>query len=348
MQKTLALIFGGEGAERRISEISAAGVIEKIADKAGLITIGITNTADWFLYEGPYEKIASGEWLESEKLTPVYPARFDGVSGFYTNDGYVFEVDLAFPIMHGDFGEDGIIQGALRCAHIPYIGSDVLPSAITADKALTKIIAEHLNIPTLPWFIPASLKSSDAKREAERRFGYPFFIKPRSLGSSIGASAVYSSKDFSKAFEKACSVSGGAVMIESLADVKAELELALFDNGKKRFISRPGAIYSQGKFYDFSAKYGESQSPRIEVSAKLDRVLIRSARSMAKRISDFLALGNLSRIDFFLTPSGEIYFNEINSVPGMTGTSLYPRLAELYGKFDSSFVEALVSGVSLK
>lgn len=344
MPKTLALIFGGEGAERKISELSAANVIEKIKGKLNFITIGITDAGDWFLFEGDERKIESGRWIEDEQNISVYPARFNGESGFYTSDGKLIKAELAFPVLHGDFGEDGKIQGALRCAHIPYLGSDVLPSALSSDKAFTKIIAEYLGIPTLPWFIPKDKKPSDVRIEAEQRLGYPFFIKPRELGSSIGASPVYAKRDFKKAYDEAVRASHGKIMIESLADVKLELELALFDDGKSRFISNPGAVYSSGKFYSFSAKYDTRETPETKSRAKLDAGIIRKTRAMAKRLSDFLGLGNISRIDFFLTPSGEIYFNEINSIPGMTKTSLYPEITELYGSFKTSLFEALANG----
>ncbi len=344
MQKTLALIFGGEGAERRISELSAANVIEKIKGKLNFITVGISDTGSWFLFEGDAREIESGEWMDSDNKTPVYPARFNDEAGFYTNEGALIKADLAFPVLHGDFGEDGIIQGALKCAHIPYIGSDVFSSALSSDKAFTKIIAEHLGIPTLPWFIPKDKKSNDVRLEAERRLGYPFFIKPRALGSSIGASPVYARRDFQKAFDEAVRLSGGKIMIESFADVKFELELALFDDGKRRFISRPGIVCSSGKFYSFSAKYDNASSHETKTDARLDTGIVRKTRNMAKRLADFLGLGNISRIDFFLTPSGEIYFNEINSIPGMTKTSLYPEITELYGKFKASLFEALANG----
>ncbi len=344
MQKTLALIFGGEGAERRISELSATNVIEKIKGKLDFITIGINDSGSWFLFEGNSCEIESGEWIKSDEKIPVYPARFNGKSGFYTSDGKLIKAELAFPVLHGDFGEDGIIQGALKCAHIPYIGSDVFSSALSSDKAFTKIVAEHLGIPTLPWFIPEGKNPSDVRIEAERRLGYPFFIKPRALGSSIGASAVYAKRDFQRAYNEAVRLSCGKIMIESFADVKLELELALFDDGKRRFISKPGAIYSSGKFYSFSAKYDAEESPETKADAHLDANVIRKTRNMAKRLADFLGLGNISRIDFFLTPSGEIYFNEINSIPGMTKTSLYPEITELYGNFEASLFEALANG----
>ncbi len=347
MQKKLALIFGGEGAERRISELSAASVIEKIKGKLNFITVGITGGGDWFLFEGDYAEIESGEWIKSKFKTPVFPSRFNGESGFYTLNGELVKIDAAFPILHGNSGEDGIIQGALSCAHIPYYGSEVLPSAISSDKAFTKIIAEHLGIPTLPWFIPQNKNPNDVRREAERRLGYPFFIKPRALGSSIGASPVFSKRDFLKAYEEAEKLSCGKIMIESFANVKSELEVGLWDDGKTRLITNPGAVYSSGKFYSFSAKYENGESHETSADAKLEKSVIRQTRSMARRLSDFLGLGNLSRIDFFLTPFGEIYFNEINSIPGMTRTSLYPAITELCGNFGVSFFEEMANGEPL-
>ena len=347
MQKTLALIFGGEGAERHISEISAANVIEKIKGKLNFITVGITSDGDWFLFEGDDSEIESGAWEKNECKIPVFPARFNGKSGFYTNDGRCFEVSLAFPVLHGDFGEDGKIQGTLKCAHIPYVGSDVLPSALTSDKALTKIVAEHLGIPTLPWFIPREIRASAVRIEAERRLGYPFFIKPRELGSSIGAAPVYTRHDFQKAYDEAMRLSHGKIMIEALADVKAELELALFDDGKRRFISKPGVVYSSGKFYSFAEKYESDSKTATNADAELDLSVVRRTRRMARLIADFLGLGNLSRIDFFETPSGEIYFNEINSVPGMTKASLYPEITRLSGRFNASVFEELARGEPL-
>lgn len=344
MQKTLALIFGGEGAERRISELSAANVIEKIKGKLDYVTIGISRLGSWFLFYGDSNEIKSGEWINSENKTPVYPARFNDVTGFYTQDGAIIKADIAFPVLHGDLGEDGIIQGALKCAHIPYFGSDVFSSSLSSDKAFTKIVAEHLGIPTLPWFIPKAEKSTDARLEAERRLGYPFFIKPRTLGSSIGASPVYAKRDFKKAYDEAIELSNGKIMIEALADVKFELELALFDDGKRRFISKPGVVYSSGNFYSFTAKYENTSSHETSCCAKLDASTVRKTRSIARKLSDFLGLGNISRIDFFMTQSGEIYFNEINSIPGMTETSLYPEITELYGNFPSSLFEALAKG----
>lgn len=341
MKKTVALIFGGEGAERRVSELSAASVLKSIDPETKILKIGISENGSWFLFEGDDSEIESGAWKTDSRLTPVYPARLDGESGFIRADGVLIKADIAFPVLHGDKGEDGTVQGALSCAHIPYIGSDTLSSALTSDKAYTKIIAEYLSIPTLPWFIPSYSGKNDIRREAERRLGYPFFIKPRRLGSSIGASPVFSKKDFGRAYELAVSSCGEAIMIESLADVKAELEFALFD-GKKRFISREGVIHSSGRFYDYSAKYEGTGTPKIEAGKGIDKATVRKARAMSKKLSDFLGLGNISRIDFFLTPSGELFFNEINSIPGLTKDSLYPRLAELSGNFASSFADELI------
>ena len=324
MKKKIAIIFGGEGAERHISEKSAAALIKSIPSDSEVLKIGIDEYGNWFLFSGGADEIERSEWKRSsDKLEPTYPVRLMGKSGFFSEKELI-TVDAAFPVLHGDFGEDGTVQGALSCAHIPFIGSSVTASAISADKAYTKIIAEHLGIPTAPWFIPSSDMRA-ARRDAEMRLGYPVFIKPRRLGSSIGAAAAHNPREFKQAFDEAHALSDGFIMIESKISVAKELEFALYD-GKARFISGAGSIESHGETYSFERKYAAENSPKTEVNTKLDRRLSRLARSMARRISDYLGLGNLSRIDFFLTESGELIFNEINSIPGMTDTSLYPRL----------------------
>lgn len=326
MKKTVAVIFGGEGAERHISELSAASLIKDLSRGFNTLPIGIDKDGSWYIFSGECESIKNSLWnTDSEKLTPTYPVRISGQSGFYRDNG-LFPVDLAFPVLHGDFGEDGIVEGALKCAHIPYIGSDVISSGISADKAFTKIIAERLGIKTAPWIIPSN-NVRLAKREAEAKLGYPMFIKPRRLGSSVGASAVFSPKDFLKAYSAAYEAGDGLIMIERRIDIKCELEFALYD-GKERIISGGGAINTSGEEYSYEKKY-ESGKCYTEVSPKIDRRIIRLARDTALRLSNFIGLGNISRIDFFLNKNDELIFNEINSIPGMTDVSLYPKLVRL-------------------
>lgn len=331
MKTNVAIIFGGEGAERQISEKSAAAIMRVIPPSIEILKVGIDDKGDWYIFSGGVSEIENSSWKDhEEKLSPTYPVKLFGVSGLYSEGG-VIPIALAFPILHGDRGEDGIVQGALACAHIPYIGSDVTASSISADKAYTKIIAEHLSIPTAPWFIPTG-DMRTARREAEARLGYPMFIKPRRLGSSIGAGAVANSREFARTYNDAYSLSGGSVMIESKIEILKELEFALYD-GKERFISGAGAINSHGETYSFEKKYNADFSPKTEINPSLDRKILRCARYYARRLSDFIGLGNISRIDFFLTPGGELIFNEINSIPGMTDTSLYPKLVrDVIGK----------------
>ena len=342
MEKRLALIFGGEGAERRVSERSAASVLSYPECSENVLKIGIDRDGSWYLFDGSPEAIKDGTWKEDEsKLTAVFPARLRGKSGFVTEDGELIEADLAFPLLHGDMGEDGNIQGALRTAKIAYIGSSASASALTIDKAYTKIIAEYLGIPTVPWFVPSQPDMRKTRSEAEKRLGYPIFIKPRQLGSSIGAFPVRSRSEFKAAYESAMELGSGLIMIEALADVSRELEFALFD-GKKRLISSAGVIHSSGNFYSYAAKYEGDGTPKITTREKLPPALVRRARSYARQLSDFLSLGNVSRIDFFVSNSGELFFNEINSIPGMTDDSLYPRLTEDARGAKSGFLEELV------
>lgn len=339
MKKTVAVIFGGEGAERHISELSAACLIKDLADSFNTLPVGIDEDGCWYIFSGSPEMIKSSEWNSAhDLLTPTYPVRISGKSGFY-REGELLPVDVAFPVLHGDFGEDGIVQGALKCAHISYIGSDVIPSAITADKVYTKIVAEHLGITTAPWIVP-SANARAARREAETKLGYPMFIKPRRLGSSVGASSASCPAEFIRAYSEAYEASDGLLMIEGRVDIKCELEFALY-GGKERFISGAGSINTSGEEYSYEKKYASSDS-YTEISPKIDSRIIRRARTWSRKLSDFLGLGNISRIDFFLTNNGELIFNEINSIPGMTQTSLYPALVRaVLGK--SSFPGDLIN-----
>ncbi len=343
MAKTVMLIFGGEGAERKISDASAAAVVKRFSasrrEGTELICVGITETGAWYRVHSSAEDIESGKWRAAvEPDSAVFPAKLGERSGIFEG-GELREIDIALPLLHGDFGEDGIIQGALKCAHIPYVGSSCIASALTADKAYTKIIAEYLGARTVPWFVPACADMRRARSEAEARLGYPLFIKPRRLGSSIGAAPVRCRREFAAAYAEAEERSGSCLMIEALCDVAVELEFALTD-GSARLISRAGAIRTGGTFYDYAAKYEGRNAPAVEPAPKLDAKLSRRARSLARRLADFFGLGALARIDFFLTRSGELFFNEINSIPGMTDGSLYPRLAD--STVGGSFLDELI------
>ena len=345
MKKRIALIFGGEGAERKISEISAEG-LASVIDKNlyDLILIGITDVGEWYIYDGDAGKINDSEWLaDKSKLTPTYPVKLGEKSGFLCREG-ILSVSCAVPCLHGNFGEDGVIQGALQAAHIPYVGQDVYASAFTSDKAYTKLAAEHLGIPTAKWMLSTRSDANAARREAQVRIGYPMFLKPTRLGSSYGAHPVCCQADFESAYNDAYSLDG-RVLIEELIRPEYELECAFFESDGV-LLAPYGRIMSGGSFYDYESKYQKERSPKTEADrSENDADIEASARKYSEKLIEFIGLRHLSRIDFFVTENKDIYFNEINTFPGMTKTSLYPRLTETLGFGRGEFINLLIKEV---
>lgn len=341
MKKTVALIFGGEGYEHEISLKSAASLSKMIDRKRySVLFVGISKKGDWYIYNGTEDKIDSGEWLfDKNLLTPTFPVKIRDVSGFL-QDGCVIPVSAAIPCLHGDFGEDGVIQGALRSAHIAFVGEDVYSSAVTSDKSYTKLIAEKLLIPTAKWILTTDEDCAGAKERAEKTVGYPMFIKPARLGSSYGASPVYTEDGFENAFNNAKSYEK-RLIIEEFIPADYELECAVL-NTDKRYVLPFGRILSHGSFYDFSSKYKGENSPKTEAKSNADREVEQKIREYAEQLADFIGIRHLSRIDFFVTEEKKIYFNEINAFPGMTQTSLYPVLTELSGLSKGDFINLLI------
>lgn len=344
MKKTVALIFGGEGFEHKISEMSAANLYGLIdASLYSVRPVGISNDGYWYIYKGHKDKISNGSWaFDTKNLIPAYPVKMNGACGFITDSG-IIPIDCAIPCLHGDFGEDGTIQGALTSAGIAYIGQSVCASAITNDKIYSKLIAEHLGVPTAKWSYTPSNDAKEAKRMAEAKLGYPMFIKPVSLGSSYGASPVFSPEDFENAYSEAQRFDS-KILAEELIPFEYEIECAMLEDGTMRF-SPGGRILSNGKFYDYDSKYRAQSSPKTEAFSGKDNETEERITEYSKRLSDFIGLKYLSRLDFFVTKDKKIYFNEINTFPGMTETSLYPKLTEDMVFKKGNFINLLIEKV---
>ncbi len=340
MKKRVALIFGGEGREREISEKSAENLDSLInKEKYDVIYVGISPDAQWYIYA----KNAFSEWISDDAKTPTFPLMLDGKSGFY-NRGKILEVSVAIPCLHGDFGEDGVVQGALTLAHINYIGQDVYASALTSDKAYTRAASDLLGIPGARWILLTADDTREAKRLAEEKIGYPMFIKPARQGSSFGSHPIYSEADFEAAYKDARGY-GKRVLAEELLQYDFELECAFFKDGEERY-SAGGRILSGGNFYDYRSKYDGNASPKTEAKSGKFPLAEALAEEYSKRLSDFIGIRDLARFDYFVTRDGRVYFNEINVFPGMTKTSLYPTLTEDMGLKRGDFINLLISGVS--
>ena len=339
MKKTaplrVALIFGGRGHERLISEKSAEYIFSS-TDRARIspIPIRIAEDGRWLASLGCGTSL--GECVFD---TEVYPAFAEGHHGFAHSDGFI-DIDCAIPALHGDFGEDGRVQGALECAGIHYVGCDVICGAVCSDKSYTKSVAEHLGIPVARWIcISPSDTNACIAEKAEKYIGYPSFVKPARLGSSIGASRADDCSSLIRAVSDARALSG-RVMIEECVDIGAELECAYLGVcGEDRF-SEVGMIECHGT-YDYESKYLTSSatvSDRCDIPSNTRRLIL----DYSAMLRDELDVRHLARFDFFLTRDGGVIFNEINTFPGFTASSLYPRLVARMGIPPSELITTLV------
>ena len=324
MKFTVALIYGGEGLEHEISLVSAENIRGFLEEsKCETVPVFISKEGEWFI-----EK--NGERLAT------FPVYIHGVSGLFSDEG-IIPVDLAIPSLHGDFGEDGTVAGLLSSAHIRFLGCGVLAGAVCSDKITAKMIAEATGIPTAKWTYFTGEKVDEARKRCESLLGYPIFIKPASLGSSIGISRVDRSEDFAVAYGKALGLSK-RILVEEAIEIECELECAYLGlkDGDRFAVGR---VLSEGKFYGFREKYtpGVKTEP-VERDEKISETVI----SMAKILKEATGISEISRLDFFLTKDGKILFNEINTFPGMTATSLYPVLTEKMGFSRGEFINKLL------
>ena len=326
-RKRIALLYGGAGAEHEVS-LAGAEYVLGVIDKSRYIPypVLITREGKW-LAEGDPERVVTlavgGRALcEGEKTIPIR---------------------AAFPLLHGDMGEDGKIQGLLDCAGIPYVGCGVVAGAVASDKILTKDIARALGIPTVSGIaITGAVSTEAARRRAEKEVGYPMFIKPSGLGSSIGAHAVYAMEEFDRALRSAVALGEGRVLIEELIEDKRELECAYLGYSGGELFTHPGEIISHG-FYDYDEKYGKESRTSTRVRAELSDKLCERVREYSGALVTRLGIRQISRIDFFLS-GGELLFNEINTMPGFTASSLYPAMIAAAGISPTELVTELIEG----
>ena len=314
MAKRIALLYGGKGKEHDVSVMGYEYVRELLSNSEyEILPVYIDESGCW------YVRIKN-------VLSPAYPTSKLGGS-LYTGCDLV-KIYAAIPLLHGDGGEDGTVQGALECAGIPYVGADVSASAVCLDKAYTKAVASSLGIPTLKGVCAAKNESTDsALKRCKAVINFPMFIKPRRLGSSVGAYPVNDEDDFRRCYPQASREGCGLVMVEERLDNKRELECAYAEIDGERIITPPGEVLING-FYGYGEKYGGKTrtEPRANVTHEIESTVTGYAKILAEAIS----LRHLARIDFFL--SGDtVYFNEINTFPGFTRESLYPKMLERYG-----------------
>ncbi|MCR4435323.1 MAG: D-alanine--D-alanine ligase family protein [Clostridiales bacterium] len=352
-KKRVAVIFGGQSSEHEVSRRSAESVIKNInRQQYDVLMFGITKDGRWLYYDGPVEKISTGEWQEiAEARIRLLKASPDNsgaslskslpaAAGTYAKDiftsagagGEDHTIDVVFPVMHGCNAEDGTIQGFFELAGIPYVGPGVLGSALGMDKAFSKIIFEKEGLPQGRYLVftrrQISSHMDSVIREVERSLTYPCFVKPSNAGSSVGVSKAHDREELVKAVRLAARYDR-KVLAEEFIDGR-EVECAVLGNDDP-IASTVGEIIPCNEFYDYEAKYIHEDS-KIVIPADLPEETIEEIRGYAVRAFRALDCSGLSRVDFFVhRDTGKVYLNEINTMPGFTSISMYPKLWEASG-----------------
>ncbi len=338
----IAILFGGKSGEHAVSCMSAASVLENIdTGKYSVLKIGITRAGEWYKTEAAPEEIRSGAW-ENLPRTKAILSPDTGDHGFllFEEDGVrTARIDVIFPVMHGDFCEDGCLQGLCELAGIRYVGCGVLASAVGMDKELAKERFAAAGLPVAGGIIIDKKEEAKAKEKIALSLSYPVFVKPANAGSSLGAFKVSSEAELAEALRGAFSYDE-KVLVEEFIEAR-EIECAVLGNDDPK-ASVLGEIVPSAEFYDYDAKYVDGTS-RLIIPAPLPEE--ESARLREYAIRAFKAVGaeGFSRVDFFKDKkTGRIVVNEINTIPGFTQISMYPKLWQATGLSYKELIDRLI------
>ena len=327
----VGVLFGGRSGEHEVSLASATAVIRGLdADKYEPVPIGITKEGHWLVGAGAQkmlpEVLKGGQRvMMTADPTDAALVRLDGSGGGQ-------RLDVVFPVMHGTYGEDGTIQGLLDLAGLPFVGAGVLGSAVAMDKDVAKRLLQVAKIPVVPWIAVQRAdwegEPKEIQRSIERKFKYPVFVKPATLGSSVGMTKVHSREELAPALNLA-SEFAMKILVERCV-IAREIEVSVLGNHDPK-ASVPGEIVPHREFYDYAAKYLE-EGTQLLIPAKLLPAQVKKIQKYAVDAFRALELNGMARVDFFLEKKGgKIYLNEVNTIPGFTSISMYPKLWEASG-----------------
>ncbi len=345
----IAVIYGGRSGEHEISLISASAIVRGMSKENKVVLIGITKAGKWYVQDdSEYQRICADEKAtltikedEAKAVSLIPGAKKDA----FVAGGKSLNIDVVFPALHGTYGEDGTIQGLFEMADVPYVGCTHISSAITMDKEKTKMIWQAAGLPVVPYvcmkrFVMLdSVVYDDFIEATEKELGYPMFVKPCCAGSSNGASKANNKKELNFALMEAfqwddkvlieksinareveCSVTGNSVTYPADSDVEEVVAYI------------PGEIAPSHTFYDFDAKYNDPDGAKLLIPAELTENDLEKIRKTACAAYKVLDATGLSRVDFFIDrDSKEVYLNEINTLPGFTPISMFPKMCDAAG-----------------
>ena len=326
----VCVLFGGMSPEHAVSLRSAESVLNNLdTEKYNIFPVGITQDGDWFLYGSTdYSKLPTGEWLNCPKnrKATISPIRGQGLLIFEEDCVMRELIEIVFPVLHGENGEDGTVQGLLELAGIPYVGPHVAASAVSMDKTLTKLVADNAGVTQAAWQLVRDVEAANHMQQVilrlEERFQYPMFVKPAGTGSSVGVSKASDRESLTRALTHAAQFDK-KILVEEFIDGR-EIEVAVMGNDSP-VASICGEIDSGAEFYDYDAKYVTDTSVAY-IPARISEEVEEYVREQAVKIYSAIGCQGLSRVDFFVTADNRVVFNEINTLPGFTSISMYPKL----------------------
>lgn len=341
-RKNILVIFGGCSPEHGVSLQSAQSVLEHIdREKYAVTMLGINREGKWYRYSGPVSEISSGRWQDRRWCTPavILPDKGEGCLALFHDTAVErVKIDAALPILHGKNGEDGTVQGLLKLAGIPCIGCGVLASALCMDKARSHLLAEASGVPCAKGLTLEKGYDPDKLQAIAAELGYPLFVKPLRAGSSFGISRVTTPEQLSAAVGAAFEYDGSVIIEQAIEGV--ELGCAVIGCGEL-ITGELDEIELSGGFFDFEEKY-TLKSSQIHVPARISAEKSREVKETAKTIYCALGCSGFARVDMFLTPEGEIYFNEVNTIPGFTVHSRFPGMMAAAGMDFASVLDRII------
>lgn len=343
----ICVLFGGVSPEHAVSLRSAESVLNNMStEKYNIYPVGITKEGKWIYFAGTdYAHLPADTWQNQIGNCPaaISPVRGQGLFLFQPDGVKEVKLDAVFPVLHGENGEDGAMQGLMQLAGIPCVGPDVAASAVSMDKTLTKLVMDHAGIPQAKWHLVRGVglenRIAQAIDEVENKFAYPVFVKPAGTGSSVGVSKAADRDALCIALLEAAKYDD-KILVEEFIHGR-EIEVAVMGN-ESPVASVCGEIDSGAEFYDYDAKYVTDTSVAY-IPARISQETEECVRDYAVKAYKALGCRGMSRVDFFVTYADDaIVFNEINTLPGFTSISMYPKLFAASGIEYSALIDQLL------
>lgn len=336
----VGLIFGGNSSEYEVSIVSGRNIYKAIdKDKFDVHPIWITNEG-YFANEEESFKV-----LDDPSYQVKNPHKVNNISNLIELENLP-EIDVFFPIVHGNLGEDGVLQGLFRLMDKPFVGDDVLGAAVTMDKEFTKILAQRVGVPVADWISIKRFEYNDKNNDkldyekVAEKLGRDMFVKPSNQGSSVGVSHVTNADEYAAALKEAFKYDDKVLVEETVPGT--EVETAVLGNDKPIVAGVGQITNAKGSFYTYENKYNDNSTSKLQIPADLPQEIIDTVRSNARKVYEVTESSGMSRIDSMLTPGGKVVLTEVNALPGFTNISMYPKLFEEAGVPYSELITRLI------